>query len=143
MKAARISGGRIVEVFGHDVAGMADKLHASVLATLVDVPDTAVPGDWLDGPPPAAAPTIDDYTLALQEHIEAVARARGYDGALALASYKDSTQAGWAAEASVFIAWRDAVWLAAYATMAAVQGGQQAAPTIEGLIGGLPQVVWP
>lgn len=91
----------------------------------------------------APAPTLTDYTLALQEHIDATARARGYDGGLAFASYVDSMQPGWAVEARTFVGWRDAVWVAAYAVMTAVQAGQRTAPSIEELIGEMPAVVWP
>ena len=60
---------------------------------------------------------------AIDEHVESVAKAKGYNGAAHLASYLASTVAEWAAEAAAFVAWRDAVWVAAVATLDDVQQG--------------------
>jgi hypothetical protein len=95
--------------------------------------------ETVDLPPPTEA----DFAAAIQEHIDATAKSRGYADGVALAGYTASTVPAWAAEAVAFVAWRDAVWLAAYAKLAAVQAGQREAPEIEGLIAELPQVKWP
>lgn len=92
---------------------------------------------------PAGPLTADDYAAALQEHIDATANTRGYGNGVMLASYAASTNAVWAAEATAFIAWRDAVWLAAYTELAAVQSGAHPAPTIAAFIAGLPAIAWP
>lgn len=100
--------------------------------------------DWLAaGNIPAAyvAPE-SDYISAVQAHIDGAAQARSYADGVSLASYKDSTNPSWAAEATTFISWRDSVWASAYATFANVQnGGTQ--PTIAELIAGLPSISWP
>lgn len=88
-------------------------------------------------------PTLDDYTVAVQGVIDTTAKAKTYTDGVSLASYASSTNTQWAAEASAFIAWRDQIWVSVYATMAAVQGGQQAQPTIEALLSGLPAISWP
>jgi hypothetical protein len=46
-------------------------------------------------------------------------------------------------EGQACVDWRDEVWAQCYATLAAVQQGQQAAPTVEGLIASLPALTWP
>lgn len=84
---------------------------------------------------------LDDYRRAVDAHIEAVAQSRGYNSAVALASYVNSTNPEWAAEAVAFVAWRDDVWGATFAALAAWQGGGSA-PTIAGLITSLPEIDW-
>lgn len=87
-------------------------------------------------------PTLADYQAAVEAHVEGTARARDYASAVSCASYIYSTNPAWAAEATAFVAWRDAVWIEVYATLAAVQGGAPA-PSVTGLVAGLPAVVWP
>lgn len=89
------------------------------------------------------APSLDDYRLAIQSHIDAAAGQRSYDSGLTCASYVGSTNPTWAAEASAFVAWRDAVWVYAYAELAKVEGGQRPQPTVETILDELPSMVWP
>ncbi|MBX9751163.1 MAG: hypothetical protein K5Q68_16355 [Roseococcus sp.] len=88
------------------------------------------------------APTLADYEAAIAEHVEAVARSRSYSSAASCAGYINSTVPAWAAEAAAFLAWRDAVYMAAFGTMAEVQQGAPA-PRIRDLIAGLPEMEWP
>lgn len=87
--------------------------------------------------------TVSDYVAAIEAHVEQVARSRAYSGAVALASYVDSTVPAWSAEARAFVAWRDSVWLHAYEQFAAVQGGARTQPTIAGMVSELPTISWP
>jgi hypothetical protein len=80
---------------------------------------------------------------AIDTHVEATARTRGYNSASACASYIMSTNAIWSAEAEVFVAWRDAVWAAAFSLFGSVQSGAATVPTIETVIAGLPVIQWP
>lgn len=111
-------------------------------------PDAGLVGDgWrYDGgtysPPALPAPSLADYQLAVEAHVEAVAAARGYSSAVSCASYVADPHPPWAAEAAAFVAWRSAVWVEVFDTLAAVQGGAPA-PTIEALIAGLPVIGWP
>ena len=93
---------------------------------------------------PAARPTpeqiIADYQARIDLHIDAVAQQRQYRDGERCASYVTSTITLWAAEAAAFVAWRDAVWTAALAMLAAVQAGG-AIP--ESPIAGLPEMDWP
>lgn len=91
--------------------------------------------------PPTA--TEADYSAAIQSHVDATAKARGYADGVALAGYSTSTIPAWAVEAASFIAWRDAVWIYAYTELAKVQGGQRPQPSVAGFIAELPKIIWP
>ncbi len=84
-----------------------------------------------------------DFAAAIQSHVDATAKSKGYADGVALAGYSTSTIPSWAEEAAAFIAWRDQVWIYAYTELAKVQAGQREAPTIAGIIGELPSIVWP
>jgi hypothetical protein len=90
----------------------------------------------------APPPTLSDFQRAVEAHVVAVARSRGYHSDVSCASYVGSTSAAWAAEAAAFVAWRDDVWGATLAALAAWQGGGDE-PTIDGLIASLPAISWP
>ncbi len=89
------------------------------------------------------APSLEDYSEAVQDHIDATARAKNYTDVVSLVSYATSTNPQWAAEANAFLAWRDQVWASIYTTLAQVQAGQLEQPTIEELIATLPVINWP
>jgi hypothetical protein len=93
------------------------------------------------GPPPPTPEQMQaGYTAAIEAHVEATARARGYTSAVSCATYAASTVPAWQAEGAAFVAWRDDVWTAALAMLAAVQAGG-AIP--ESPIAGLPEMEWP
>jgi hypothetical protein len=89
------------------------------------------------------AEATEEARRLVAAHVDAVAAARGYDNGAACASYATSTVAKWAAEATVFVAWRDAVWTSVFALLASVEAGTATVPTAEALIAGLPVVEWP
>lgn len=89
------------------------------------------------------APTLDDYSRAIQAHIDSVARSRDYADGVVAASYKDDPDPAWAAQAAAFIAWRSSVWKYAYAQLDLVQTGQLTPPTIADLIQAAPPIAWP
>lgn len=91
----------------------------------------------------AAVAAIDDYRIAIENHVDAVAQSRAYSGGVSLASYVASTNPAWAAEAQAFVAWRDGVWAYAYAELDKVQTGQRPQPTVEAFIGELDPIAWP
>ncbi len=74
---------------------------------------------------------------AIDARIEAQARALGYNSAAHIAGYVNSTVPQWAAEAQAFVAWRDAVWLAAFEQRSAFAKDPATAPP-EALIATLP-----
>jgi hypothetical protein len=91
-----------------------------------------------------AARALAGMQSAVEEHIEATAKARGYSSSVSCASYAGSTVPAWAADAIAFIAWRDAAWTAAFALQADVEAGRTAAPDdAEALVVALPKITWP
>jgi hypothetical protein len=90
-------------------------------------------------PPPTPEKMQAAYTAAIEAHVEATARARGYTSAVSCATYVASTIPAWQAEGVAFVAWRDDVWTAALAMLAAVQAGGEIP---ESPIAGLPKMVW-
>ncbi len=101
--------------------------------------------DWGPAPPiepPSPSEIKATLTAAVQAHIDATARSRGYDSGLSCASYDGDPSAKFDGEARAFKAWRSAVWTACYAKLADVEGGAEA-PTVDTLIAGLPAIAWP
>ncbi|TCL70529.1 hypothetical protein [Rhizobium sp. BK251] len=88
-------------------------------------------------------PTISNYQIAIQSLIDTTALTKQFNDGVTLASYKDSTNPVWAAQAGTFIAWRDNVWQHAYSELAKVQAGEREQPTIEAFLLELPEMVWP
>lgn len=86
---------------------------------------------------------IDGFRLAIQSHVDQTAVSRRYDSGNSLATYVNSTNPGWAAEAIAFVAWRDAVWAYAYAELDRVLNGDREQPTIDELLEELPEMEWP
>lgn len=115
---------------------------AKVIAKdLKDNNPTIAPADPIEEAP---LPTQEDYELAIQTLLETTAHSRRYNqGANAFATYVNSTDPIWAAEAQAFVAWRDAVWRYAYQQLDAVQAGDREQPSVEELLAELPQPNWP
>lgn len=90
---------------------------------------------------PAPMPTIKDYQAAIVAMLDAKARERRYDSAVTISTYVGSTNPAWAAEAAAFVAWRDAVWVYAYAELDKVMNGQRPQPALAELIAELPAMV--
>jgi hypothetical protein len=82
-------------------------------------------------------------TPMLQSIIDATAKAKSYENGISCASYANSTNVQWAAEAQAFIAWRDSVWSYAINLLATLQGNEEPIPSIEDVIAGMPQITWP
>ncbi|MHB2265643.1 hypothetical protein [Aliihoeflea sp. PC F10.4] len=90
----------------------------------------------------AKAATVETFRAAIQQHVDAQAQSRRYDNGNSLASYVASTNETWAAEAQVFVAWRDAVWQHAYAELDKVMEGEREQPSVADFIGELPVIDW-
>lgn len=83
--------------------------------------------------------TVDDYTAAIQSHLDAVAQSWGYDSVYTAATYAEEPAVkAFQDEGKALRAWRSRVWAAARQTLADVQSGKQPAPTIEEMIASLP-----
>lgn len=96
-------------------------------------------------PPPTAAQLLAQEIAAgeaaAQTLLNTGARSWGYDSLLSAASYVTSQVPQFAADAKALIAWRDALWPAAYAIETAVQAGTQTMPaTAAAFVALLPQL---
>lgn len=100
----------------------------------------------LADPDPAAvlAATLVSLTHAVQSHLDAAARAAGYDTIYTAVSYADEPAVPrFQAEGQAFRAWRSLVWAAANAIHTAVESGARPVPTAEQLIAELPLLSLP
>lgn len=77
---------------------------------------------------------------AIQTKIDAVAQSKNYADGTAFAGYVNSNVPQWKTEAQAFIAWRDAVWIYAYAELAKALAGQREIPTVDAFLTELPTV---
>jgi hypothetical protein len=78
------------------------------------------------------------FTDAVQVHLDAGAKALGYDGILSACSYATSTNLPFSVEGKSCLDWRDAVWLYCYTELAKVEAGTRPLPTVEEIISELP-----
>ena len=103
-------------------------------------------GDTWNGtsyiPPQQPLPTLNEYTKAIQDHIDSVAKSKQYNDGVSLASYVNSTKTQWKTEAEIFVAWRDSVWEFSFDLLSQVQSGIISQPTIDQLLNQLPQINW-
>jgi hypothetical protein len=93
-------------------------------------------------PPVFVQPTVEEYTVAVQAHLDTKAQERNYDSILSACTYATSTNAKFQAEGQACVSWRDACWSHCYQAMAAVQAATRTAPTIAELVAELPVLTW-
>lgn len=86
---------------------------------------------------------FDDCQSRLEILINEKAAEKNYSSGVSCASYKDSTNVQWAAEATAFIAWRDNCYEYGYDYMAKAQDGIILSPSVDDFISGLPVMEWP
>lgn len=103
---------------------------------------------WEDGAvvpydPPPVPVTQDDYTRAIQAHLDAKARERQYDGIQTAITYRDDPNQQFAAEGEALFAWRSAVWTYSTAELLKVMAGERAQPSVAEFIAELPTFIWP
>jgi len=98
-------------------------------------------GNSAASPPPPDLPVVaEDYTGAVQAWLDLTVQANGYDNMASCVSYINSGVDAWKADATASIAWRDAVWQAAYVMQAdALANPPETIPTAEQVIAELPQ----
>ncbi|WP_372362914.1 hypothetical protein ACCQ10_09465 [Xanthomonas sp. NCPPB 1325] len=72
---------------------------------------------------PTSSERNEEIRMGIGRWIDDVARGNGYDNAVSCASYVSSSMAKHKREAMAMVAWRDAVWAAAYALLAAPPAG--------------------
>lgn len=91
----------------------------------------------------AKAVTLATFQMAIQAHVDGTAKSRRYGDGNSLAGYVNSTIPKWSAEAAAFVAWRDQVWVYAYAELDKALGGQRPIPAVADFILELPAISWP
>ena len=78
-----------------------------------------------------------------QSIIDSTAQIKSYANGLSCASYVTSTNLQWKNESIAFIDWRDSVWNYLYALLAEISGGSAPIPTVQQIIDGIPEIIWP
>ncbi|TPK38710.1 hypothetical protein [Mesorhizobium sp. B2-5-3] len=91
----------------------------------------------------AQATLLASFQTAIQSLVDQTAKSRFYADGNALAGYVASTVSDWSAEATAFLAWRDAVWVYAYGELDKVTAGERSIPTVEAFLAELPAMQWP
>ncbi|WP_313613395.1 hypothetical protein [Agrobacterium sp.] len=91
----------------------------------------------------AETPTEADYEAAIQTLVDATATERKFRDGVTVASYVNSTNTQWAAEAIAFVAWRDGVWAYAYSELDKVVTGQRPQPTVDEFLAEIDPINWP
>lgn len=86
---------------------------------------------------------VDTGTPLLASYIDSVAQQEQYNDAVSCASYINSTNNTWKAQASAFIAWRDSVYTYVIAQEALMQSGARTIPTFAEFETELPVIAWP
>lgn len=92
---------------------------------------------------PPVAPTVAEYTSAIQAMLDTKCHERMYDNILSACTYATSTIDRFRAEGQAAVDWRDAVWARSYELMDQVQAGKLPQPTVVALIAMLPTMEWP
>ena len=91
-------------------------------------------------------PTVEEqkaaYEFAVQSHLDAIARTRGYNNTYMCLSYLNSTNEIWKRESNAFNVWRDSVWRKAYEILNTFKTGEIEKPTIDEVIAQLPKIDW-
>ncbi len=78
----------------------------------------------------------------IQNTVDNTAQSQQYANGVSCASYVESTNPVWAAQAKAFIAWRDSMYIYALQIQSNIQQGQPP-PTQEEFVSGFPVMVWP
>lgn len=94
------------------------------------------------------APTVKELTAAnvaaISVAMEDAAKAKGYDSMLSAISYaQQPAGAPFQAEGAAFLAWRSAVWQAAFSVLAEVEAGTRALPTPAEAVAAMPALNLP
>ena len=106
---------------------------------LDDIPLPPVPEPYVPTAEEVAAQTKQQLNWAIQNHLDAAARALGYDDVFTAVTYaEESTVAKFQTEGKAFRKWRSAVWAFCYAYLDEVTAGTKPVPTETELIALLP-----
>lgn len=158
MNYARIEDGKVVEIIlpAADGEGVSipieDRFHPDFVATLVECPEDTLPGYSYDGqsfhaPAPPPGPTMEERAKVLlagvDAHLNAAARAKGYDSIITAALRAALPASPFHSEGLAFGTWMDAVYAKCYEVLAQVQANEIAEPDEAQLIAMLPALQLP
>jgi hypothetical protein len=119
--------------------GYAVNKYSNALRSVDSAEDVLAEENYSATLPLALAPTAAECIVAIQEVLDSVARAWGYDSLLSAASYLNSTVVQFKADALALTSWRDASWQWAYAEQAGIGAGTQTSPkTLTAFITDMP-----
>lgn len=95
-------------------------------------------------PPLTEEQLREQFTTAIQSHMDQAAKAAGYDDIKAAVTYADEPAVPrFQAEGQAFRAWRSLCWDYGYEQLAAVKANTRALPTIEQFLEELPPLDLP
>lgn len=96
----------------------ADKYEEDIFHTIEeDLPKQNKNGEWVVQYKRSEKPLLDIQKIicnVIQDHIETIAKAKGYDNAVVFATYAASENA-FQEEAAAFVKWRSKIWVDAFA----------------------------
>lgn len=93
-------------------------------------------------PPPTPEQIIEAMRADIQGHMDAAAKAYGYDDIKAAVTYaEEPVVPKFQAEGRAFRAWRSLVWAYAYGVLDEVKAGDREQPTADELLAELPELV--
>lgn len=127
-----------------DVVEVSPEAHRALLtdqaAGKIITADATGHPEAVDPPPPTLADAAAALTVAVQAWLDATACGNGYDSIASCVSYRGSSVAQWDADAVAALAWRDAVWQAAFQWQQdALANPPSTFPTSQEVIAELPQ----
>lgn len=131
-----------------DAVEISDEYHAELLSGQQTGKIIAAGEDGypvlLDPPPPTLEQAIKQYERAVQGHMDAAAKAAGYDDIKTAVTYADEpVVTRFHLEGAAFRAWRSLCWDYCYAQLDAVQAGRRTTPTVDEFLVELPILVLP
>ena len=98
-------------------------------------------GAHFTAPPATPAAIQKNLTMAVQNHMDSTAKARGYDNLVSVITYADEPIIPkFQAEGVAFRAWRSLVWDYCYQVLLDAEAGRRTVPTGEELIAELPEL---
>lgn len=108
-------------------------LQAQSQGQVIEADSTGYP-KAVNPPPPTRDETIATYNQAAQQNLDAVAKSWGYSSIVSAASYANSTNPQYKADAEALITWRDETWEQAYT----IEAGATLPPNVESFLAMLP-----
>lgn len=139
------TGYYIEVVDGYDENNIPTGFHQEFINYTPVIVDDGAVFEWVEIiPTPAeiAQQIQTELTNAVQEHLDATAKLKGYDGILSAASYA-ALPVGepFQAEGTQYALWRSAVWVKCYEILQEVlEGTREKVPTADELLAELPAI---